>query len=98
MNSNKFFKGMALVSLIVGLIELMLIINFVFGLTSFQSLVDLPILIGLLSSPILFIMALVSLRKADFRIAKFAIWTSLAIFSTLPILFFMGIVLGILGI
>lgn len=98
MNSNKFFKGMALVSLIVGLIELMLIINFVFGLTSFQSLVDLPILIGLLSSPILFIMALVSLRKTDFRIAKFAIWISLAIFSTLPILFFMGIVLGILGI
>lgn len=96
--SNKVFRLMALVSLLIGLIDLLLILNFVFRLTPFQYLMDLPVIVGLLLSPILFIMAFISLRKAGLVIAKIAIWNSIVIFSVLPILFGVGVILGILDI
>lgn len=75
-----------LTSLILGLIIFILIINFVFQLTSFQYLEGMPILIPIVSSPILVLIAAISFHKTRNIISKISIIFN-AILFLIPFLY-----------
>lgn len=82
-------KILGVSSLVLGLINFILIINFIFQLTPFQYLEGMPVLVPVVSAPILVLIAAISFRKTRDRVSKVSIIFNGVLFL-IPFLYMYG--------